>query len=156
MREYLIGFTGDKEVKMLNQYLKYKREILYLVYGALTTMVNISAYLGLTQVAGMEYLSSNVIAWITSVIFAYITNRLYVFNSSGRGPYRIIKEFCAFTGCRLFSGLVDTTTMYLMIDLLKFNDLPVKIFANFLVIILNYGLSRQIVFQDNGQGEVSV
>lgn len=141
---------------MLNQCLKYKREILYLVYGGLTTLVNVFTYCVLADLVGMEYLRSNIMAWTASVIFAYITNRNYVFACQCRGLTCIFKEFCTFVGCRLFSGLADTATMYVMIDLAGLDDLPVKIFANILVIALNYGFSRQIVFHDNGQGEMSV
>ena len=141
---------------MLKIYQKYKTVILYLAFGSLTTLVNIIAYFSLTKIAGIPYLASNVMAWIVSVLFAYVTNRLFVFASKGQGAIFIIKECSTFIGCRLFSGLVDTTTMYVMIDLLHYNDLFVKIIANIIVIVLNYGLSKRIVFQDKGQGEMSL
>ena len=139
---------------MLKKYQKYKTVILYLVFGALTTLVNIIAYFSLTKLGGIQYLAGNVVAWIVSVLFAYVTNRLFVFASKGQGLVFIIKESLTFVGCRLFSGLVDTITMYVMIDFLHYNDLLVKIIANVVVIVLNYGLSKRIVFQDKGQGEV--
>jgi len=141
---------------MLKIYQKYKIAILYLAFGGLTTLVNIVTYFSLAKLLGIQYLFSNVAAWIVSVLFAYVTNRLFVFASSGKGLKFILKECSAFIGCRLFSGLLDTTIMYVMIDLLHLNDLFVKIIANILVIILNYGLSKQIVFKDKSQGEVSL
>ncbi len=139
---------------MLKKYLRYKTVILYLAFGGLTTLVNIMAYFSLTKLGGIPYLAGNVVAWIVSVQFAYVTNRVFVFASKGQGLIFILKEGATFIGCRLFSGLVDTTTMYVMIDLLHYNDLLVKVIANVIVIILNYGLSKRIVFQDKGQGEV--
>jgi putative flippase GtrA len=127
---------------------------LYQACGALTTLVNIIAYFSLNELGGIQYLASNVMAWSISVLFAYVTNRIFVFTSQGKGLVSIIRECLKFIGCRLFSGLVDTTTMYMMIDLLHFNDLLVKVIANIIVIILNYGLSKEVVFQDKGQGEV--
>jgi putative flippase GtrA len=141
---------------MLKIYQKYKKIILYLAFGSLTTLVNIIAYFSLHKLGGIQYLASNVMAWIVSVLFAYVTNRLFVFANKGQGLIFIIRECSTFIGCRLFSGLVDTTAMYLMIDLLHYNDLLVKIIANVVVIVLNYGLSQRIVFQDTGQGEVSL
>ncbi|HWP96460.1 MAG TPA: GtrA family protein [Syntrophomonadaceae bacterium] len=139
---------------MLTKYRKYRTIALYLAFGGLTTLVNIITYFSLTKILGVQYIASNVAAWITSVLFAYVTNRLFVFASKGKGLIFIIRECSAFIGCRMFSGLVDTTTMYVMIDLLHFNDLFVKIIANISVIILNYGFSKRVVFQDKGQGEV--
>jgi putative flippase GtrA len=140
---------------MLKTDQKYKTVILYLAFGGLTTLVNIIAYFSLNKLGGIPYLASNLIAWIVSVLFAYETNRLFVFASKGKGLIFVVRECSTFIGCRLFSGLADTTTMYVMIHLLHFNDLLVKVIANTLVIILNYGFSKRIVFQDKGQGGVS-
>lgn len=140
---------------MLNACQKYKTLILYLAFGGLTSLVNIITYLGLTKVFELYYIISNVIAWIASVLFAYITNRIFVFVSQGKGFVFILREFSAFLGCRLFSGLMDTTSMYVMINLLHLNDLLVKIIANAIVIILNFVFSTQVVFKSKDQEEVS-
>jgi putative flippase GtrA len=137
-------------------YQKYKTVILYLAFGALTTLVNIIIYLSLTKLFEIQYLISNVFAWIVSVLFAYVTNRLFVFASTGKGLIFILGECSAFFACRLFSGLADTASMYVMIDLLHFNDLLIKIIANIFVIILNYVFSKRIIFKDKDQGEVSL
>ena len=140
---------------MLKTYQNYKLVILYLAFGGLTTLVNIIIYLSLTKLLGIQYIVSNVIAWILSVLFAYVTNRIFVFASKGKGFIVILRECSAFIACRLFSGLVDTANMYLMIDLLHFNDLFIKIISNILVIIMNYVFSKRIIFADKDQGEVS-
>lgn len=141
---------------MQNPYRKHKTVILYLVFGGLTSLVNIIAYLGLTKVFGLHYMSANIVAWIASVLFAYITNRLFVFVSQSKGLILILGECAAFFGCRLFSCLMDTTGMYVMIDLLHCNDLFVKIITNIVVIILNYIFSKQVVFKKKDQDEVSI
>ena len=139
---------------MLKTNKKYKTVILYLAFGGLTTLVNIFTYLYLAKLLGIQYLFSNITAWIVSVLFAYTTNRLFVFMSKGKGLKFIFKECLTFIGCRLFSGLADTACMYLMIDLIHLNDLFVKLLANSLVIVLNYVFSKQIIFKDKNQGEV--
>ncbi len=141
---------------MLINYQKYKMVILYLAFGALTTLVNIITYFSLTKILEIQYIISNVIAWIISVLFAYVTNRSFVFGSKGKGLVFISRECSAFIGCRLLSGLVDTIIMYSMIDLLHFNDLLVKIMTNIFVVILNYVLSKQIIFKDKVRGAVNL
>ena len=127
---------------------QYRQAFTYLVFGALTTFTNITSYFIFSNIIGMNYLISNAIAWILSVMFAYVTNKTYVFRSKGWGVAQVIKEITTFTGCRLFSGGMDMAIMYIFIDLFKFNDLAVKVFANLLVIVANFIMSKRWVFQE--------
>lgn len=139
---------------MREAYEKYKRIVRYLIFGGLTTLVNIAAYFSLTRLGGVQYLAANVLAWLAAVLFAYASNRAYVFTSSGRGLAFIVKECSSFIGCRMFTGLIDTGIVFIMIDWLHFQDLLVKIIANAAAVILNYFFSKRFVFRDKGQGEV--
>ncbi|MEQ8176108.1 MAG: GtrA family protein [Syntrophomonadaceae bacterium] len=139
---------------MREAYQKYRKILLYLIFGGLTTMVNIAAYFCLTRLVGVQYLAANAGAWLTAVLFAYASNRAYVFTSGGRGLVFMLKECLSFMGCRIFSGFIDTGIVFVMIDLLHFQDLVVKITANTAVVIINYFFSKWIVFRDKGQGEV--
>lgn len=139
---------------MREAYQKYRRILLYLIFGGLTTMVNMAAYFGLTRLVGVQYLAANAGAWLTAVLFAYASNRAYVFTSGGQGLVFLVKECLSFMGCRIFSGFIDTGIVLVMIDLLHFQDLVVKIAANTAVVIVNYFFSKWIVFRDKGQGEV--
>lgn len=143
-------------VLMLKIYQKYRTVILYLAFGSLTTLVNIITYLSFAKLFEVQYIVSNVIAWIVSVLFAYVTNRLFVFSSKGTGLIFILGECSAFFGCRLFSGIMDTVIMYVMINVLHFSDLLVKIIANIFVITINYVISKRLIFKDKDQGEVSL
>lgn len=127
---------------------RFKTGLVYLFFGGLTTLLNIVVYLGLARGLEVTYLAANVMAWAVSVLFAYATNRTCVFASRQRGWGSVLKECSAFFGCRLLSGGVDTAIMYLMIDLLRLNDLVVKVFANLVVIIMNYVISRDLIFKD--------
>ncbi|MEE0902291.1 MAG: GtrA family protein [Methanobrevibacter sp.] len=125
--------------------MKIEKElILYVVFGALTTLVNIVIYYIFAKFFGINYLISNVIAWIISVLLAYVTNRIWVFESKNTN---IIKELTLFFMGRLFSGVVDTGLMYLFIDLLSIGDLISKIIIQIIVIISNYVISKIIVFK---------
>jgi putative flippase GtrA len=126
--------------------MKLDRElVLYVFFGALTFLVNIVTYFIFEDLMGINYLISNILAWFFSVLFAYVTNRIWVFESKSPD---ILKEMSLFFGGRIFSGAVDTGLMYLFIDVLMISDLVSKIVVQVIVIILNYVFSKLIVFKD--------
>ena len=126
--------------------MKLDRElVLYVFFGALTFLVNIVTYFIFEDLMGINYLISNILAWFFSVLFAYVTNRIWVFESKSPD---ILKEMSLFFGGRIFSGAVDTGLMYLFIDVLMISDLISKIVVQVIVIILNYIFSELIVFKD--------
>lgn len=126
--------------------MKLDRElVLYVVFGTFTFFVNIIVYFLFENVFGVNYLISNVIAWFFSVLFAYVTNRIWVFESKSPD---ILKEMSLFFGGRIFSGVVDTALMYLFIDVMTIGDDISKIIVQVIVIILNYVFSKLIVFKD--------
>lgn len=125
--------------------MKLEKELfMYVVFGILTTLVNIIVYLFFAKVLNVNYLYSNIIAWILSVLFAYITNRIWVFESTSKN---IIGEISLFFGGRLFSGVLDTALMFVFIDLLMLGDLFSKIIIQIIVVIINYLLSKFIIFK---------
>ena len=125
--------------------MKLTRELfLYIVFGVLTTIVNIVAYLFFARLLGIHYIISNIVAWVLSVLFAYVTNRIWVFESKNSN---IIKEMSLFFSGRIFSGIVDTGLMYVFIDFLSIGDFISKIVIQIIVVILNYLVSKLIVFK---------
>ena len=116
----------------------------YVFFGTLTFFVNVIVYFLFENIFGVNYIISNIIAWFFSVLFAYITNRIWVFESKSAN---IIKEMSLFFGGRIFSGVVDTGLMYLFIDILTIGDLISKIVVQVIVVILNYVFSKLIVFK---------
>lgn len=137
---------------MWKLYKKYKEYILYIIFGGLTTAVNIAAYYIFARVLGVHYMISNAAAWIFSVLFAYVTNKLYVFESRDMGVRFILLEMFKFFGCRGITGLADMGIMYVMVALLSLNDMVVKVVDNVIVIILNYVFSKLIVFKKKDAG----
>lgn len=130
--------------KLLQQ---YKDVILYLFFGVCTTGVNVVTYWVMAHPLNMEVMPSTIVAWFAAVLFAYLTNRKWVFHSSASGSAEIIKELASFFGCRLATGVVDWACMYLFVDVLTWNDMFVKLAANILVIILNYIASKLLIFK---------
>lgn len=133
--------------KIKTLFIKYKEIINYLIFGVLTTVINILVYDLFFYAFHLENIPSNVIAWVVSVLFAFITNKLFVFNSYKKG-LSLIVEMISFFGCRLSTGLIDTGLMYLFIDVLKTgHNTIIKIIVNVIVIVLNYVLSKIIIFR---------
>lgn len=121
-----------------------KKEIIsYLIFGVLTTLINIAVYFLLANVVGMDFKVATSIAWLVSVLFAFFTNKKYVFNSENN----ILKELLLFFGARLFSYVVDIGGMILLIDVFHINDNISKILVNIIVIVLNYFISKKFIFK---------
>lgn len=136
-----------KEIKKL--YLKYKEIINYLIFGILTTIVSLLTYYILVFTIlnpnnAIELQIANIISWITCVTFAYITNRKYVFNSKDK---KITKEIIKFYSSRLTTLFLDMMIMYIFVTKLQFNDKIIKVIVQILIIILNYILSKILVFK---------
>lgn len=126
---------------------KYKEVILYLVFGVLTTIVNIGVFYIFDELLAVHYLLANLIAWVAAVLFAYETNRRFVFESKLETLQGLWKEFSLFVGCRLFSGACDMIIMFVGIDMLLWNTMIVKIITNVVVVILNYIFSKLLIFK---------
>ena len=124
---------------------KYYEVLSYLFFGGCTTLINILAFY-ILRVLNVELFLSNAIAWIISVLFAFITNKLFVFESKGN----VLKESISFFIVRLISLGLDMLCMYLLISVLSTNELLSKIITNVIVIILNYVFSKIFVFKKQG------
>ncbi len=133
--------------KLKALFIKYREPILYIFFGGYTTVVNYVSYLFLEHVLSVHYMAATVIAWFLSVVFAYLTNRKWVFSSQANTPGLIAKEAASFFASRIFSGVMDAALMYLCVDLLHFNSDISKLSINVLVILLNYLLSKLLVFR---------
>lgn len=132
--------------KIIQLLTKYKSFIMYVVFGILTTFVNVITYYIFAHIFSFGTVSSSVVAWFVAVSFAYITNRKWVFESKSNAALEIFGEILKFFSCRLATGAVDWAIMYIFVDLLLFNDLIIKIIANIVVIVLNYVASLFVVF----------
>lgn len=125
--------------------MRLERElIMYVFFGVLTGVVNLGVYFLFSHVLGVYYLFSNVVAWFLSVLFAYVTNRIWVFESNSNN---ILKEVFLFFSSRLFSGLVDIGLLYFFVDILNIGDFISKIIVVIIVVMLNYLFSKLLIFK---------
>ena len=133
---------------MINIYKKNKEIINYLIFVVLTTVVSFVVYFIFAKVFKIDEVISNVISWFFSVLFAFITNKLYVFESKETGKKTLLKEIISFYLARLFTGVAcDLGVFALMVKTFKINDVLSKLVTQVIVIILNYVLSKLIVFR---------
>lgn len=129
-------------------YKKYKEILLYLFFGGLTTIISIGSYSYCDIVMHMNPLVANIISWILAVLFAYVTNKIWVFNAETNGIYELgIEMFHFFTG-RIFTLIVEEIILLVFINKLHFNSILVKVAAQVVVIVLNYIISKLIVFRE--------
>ncbi|WP_153386192.1 GtrA family protein [Companilactobacillus halodurans] len=126
---------------------KYKDTIPYLFFGVLTTVVNIASFDILWQFLGWNYQIANAVAYVLSVLFAYVTNKLWVFNSHTSTWGAFWKEMGSFFLFRAASWVIDQGTMTIGVSLLGWNGLLVKFIANVVVVVLNYIFSKFIIFR---------
>ena len=130
---------------------QYREQISYLFFGGLTTLVNYVCYFYLVYM-GVYYATANAIAITISVLFAYCTNKRWVFQSRTVGFKATAVEFGKFISTRLFSAVVDMVCMVLLIDVVKTGDIFAKLFTGVLVVVLNYVTSKRFTFRKKKHG----
>lgn len=133
--------------KLKALYVQYKSPILYLFFGGCTTLINIGVYELLYQAIHVFNAISTAAAWLAAVIFAFITNKLFVFESRHTSAKESVREAISFFGCRAATGILDLVIMVLAVDLLHWNSLLWKIISNVLVILINYVASKWLIFK---------
>ena len=128
-------------------FIKYKSLIMYAVFGALTTVVNMASYYLCYNILHIPNVPSTVIAWVLAVAFAFITNKLWVFDSPSFDAQTLKHEIPTFFGARLATGVLDVAIMYLAVDRMHWNPTFWKLVSNVLVIIINYIASKLVIFK---------
>lgn len=131
-------------------YLEEKRlweVFIYLFFGGLATVVNIVTYAIAFQLIHLSWPVSNAISWICSVLFAYVTNKVWVFQSKSKTFKDLAWEFGKFVFARVVSFGMDMFCMYLFIDMLHTGNLLAKLITQVVVVIANYVFSKVFIFK---------
>lgn len=127
--------------------VKYREIILYAVFGALATLINLLSYHLLYRIIGISNVLSTAIAWILAVVFAFITNKLWVFNSKSFEKQMLLHEMITFFGARAATGVLDIGIMYVAVDVMHWDATVWKLISNVIVIIINYVASKKVIFK---------
>ena len=137
------NINNDKIKKL---YLEYKEVVRYIIFGILTTVINFLLYFIFTRVFEITEVISSLLAWFGSVLFAYITNKLFVFENKANRNF--IVEISLFFLARVGSGILcDVGTFAIMVNILHINDVLSKIVTQVMVVIVNYLFSKLIIFK---------
>ena len=138
-------------VKSIEQYQKHKQIILYLFFGICTTAINTICYGVLHEFLCVDNIPSTSLAWLVAVIFAFITNKVLVFESKQTRASDQLKEFGSFFSCRIITGILDVIIMAVTVGYLKWNSLIWKLISNIIVTIINYVASKFIIFKNDNK-----
>ena len=135
-------------IKKLSSIIKKYWDILsYLFFGVLTTVVNYVVYLPLYNTLHLPATVSNAISWVVAVIFAFVTNKPFVFKSHDWSAKVTLPEFVKFVGCRVGSGVLETLIIFITVDIFSFNGNIMKLITSIITILLNYIGSKLLVFR---------
>lgn len=150
-------------IEKIKEILKKNRSIiLYLLFGGLTTLVDLAIRFSLYLIdieitvgnINLYRRAVDVLAWICAVLFAFYTNRIWVFGSTAKGFVPILRELVAFAGGRIGTFLLQEGILFLFCNILHQNDFVWSVIAAVLVVILNYVISKLLVFRKKkGSGD---
>jgi len=128
-------------------YQKHKEIALYLVFGGATTALNFVVYIICSFGLGMAAWLSNAVAWVFAVAFAFVTNKIIVFESKTKNRRAVLREAALFFASRAASGVISTAAMLIFVDILEFNEIITLILCQIFAIAFNYVVSKWLVFR---------
>ncbi len=127
--------------------MTYKEIILYVFFGGMTTIVNLVSYALFTRLLNINDYVAIFLSWVLAVFFAYITNKIWVFESQSREFKELFREITSFAAARVATLGLEYVVMFIGVDILFINDMLVKVFAQVLVIVANYLFSKLFIFK---------
>ena len=143
-------FKALKSIKDLKIFLKkHCHLIAYLFFGVLTTAINFVSFWLLSSFMKLDTIPATISSWIIAVIFAFITNKLWVFESKKKSAKETTRELVAFLIARIITLVAEIIIMWLMVDILKQHKLLWKLLCNVITVVLNYLFSKFFVFSKN-------
>ena len=143
---------GDKTPAIWSLIKRHREFIMYSIFGLLTTFVNWLIYSLCVRTLGLDLYRSGAIAWIIAVSMAFVTNKIWVFNSRGWVALQLIREALTFFGGRLLTGVLEVAAVPALVSwgfnqpLFGVEGLPAKIIMSFIIVILNYIISKFVSF----------
>lgn len=128
-------------------YTKYKEGILYLFFGGITFFLALSVFAGLYYVAGVDVLIANGCSWVAGVTFSFFTTRTWVFQSMKKGLTLLIRQIAEFLSARFATLLLQEILLFIFVAMMGLNSMVIKIITEVINIILNYLVSKFIIFK---------
>ena len=143
--------------KLVSVLKKHKEIVMYLLFGVLTTVVSLVSYALFVELLPLGITAASALSWVVAVSFAFVTNKLYVFESRSREVKTVLREALSFVAARIVSGVVEIFLPELLFSvgldfsLFGVKGMLAKIIVNVIVIIMNYIFSKLLVFRKAGQ-----
>jgi putative flippase GtrA len=123
----------------------------YVFWGIMATIINIVAFYVFTEFIGIRYIVSNIVAWILTVTFAFFTNKYLVFIDKDTAKEIIVSKYFIFLASRIITGVLDMGFMFLLVTIMVLDEMYSKILVSAFIIILNYFISKYLVFYKGKQ-----
>ena len=136
-----------KKEERIEEPKKQNELISYAIFGVATTVVSMVVYGVCNSVFEMHYLISNIVSWVLAVLFAYITNKMFVFKTRGMGFAQLKREISLFVSARLASLLVEEIGLFVLIGMVIMGEIGGKLIMQAVVIVLNYFFSKLVIFK---------
>lgn len=129
-------------------YLKHKEMLLYLFFGGLTFLISVASFAAFNLSMKINELIANVLSWIIAVLFAFFTNRIWVFSSPTNTIAVFLKQMLYFFSGRVVTLILEEVILYIFITKFRFSSIFIKIIAQVAVIVANYVISKLFVFKE--------
>lgn len=143
-------FVMTEKIKALIK--KYREIILYLIFGVLTTAVSFGAYYVLLAL-GLHYIASQIISWAAAVAFAFVVNKIFVFEDKADSAGELFRQIWQFVSVRIASGVIETAILWLLVDVAGMSEDVAKIPVAVLTVIINYVASKLLIFRKKKDDE---
>ena len=137
---------GEK-IKKIWKYLTSREMILYIVFGVLTTVLNLVIYFVMTEGMAQNESFSYFIAWVVAVAFAFVTNKKFVFSSKTKRAKAVLYELATFVGGRLLTFAIGEVLITVFVSMLGQSNVLWKILTNIIEIVVNWLFSKMITFR---------
>ena len=128
-----------------------RESVTYIIFGVLTTAVDWVTYTILWKM-GADYRISTALSWAAAVLFAFVTNKLFVFRSFSLNPVRLWREFASFVTARAATGILTMVMMVVMVSGLEWNEFVAKLIVSAVNLVLNYIFSKWFIFKKTNDG----
>lgn len=132
--------------KIKEMFIKYRELIMYIIFGGLTTVVSFVSYYGFLWM-GMHYIAAQVLSWVLAVVFAFVVNKIFVFEDRDNSPAALFRQIWQFVSVRIASGVLETALLWLLVDVLGLGEGIAKIPVAVLTVVINYIASKLLVFR---------
>lgn len=132
----------------LNEKMEQHKEIIrYIIFGAMTTVVNFAVFYFIDTILGISYLIANAISIVVSILFAFFTNKWFVFQTKSENFGEWFREFMLFLSLRMGTSVFDMLSMWLLVQFASMDSNLAKLLTQFIVVALNYVFSKLFIFK---------